>query len=61
MKLYTRAIIGNPQEVIEKVLYIKEAIKVDQILWQIDFGGQPYEKSIRTLNLFAEQVLPYVR
>ena len=61
MRKYLRAIVGGPEEVLEQILYIKKLINIDQILWQIDFGGQPLQTSNRTMKLFIEHVLPYVK
>lgn len=54
----SQAIACGPKAAIEKIHWIKESLQVDQILWQIDFGGQSYETSARTLDLFINEVLP---
>lgn len=60
MRNNIRALVGEPKEIIEKIVFIRESLNIDQILWQIDFGGQPLEVSKRSLELFINNVLPYL-
>ena len=60
MRKNCQAIIGSPEEVLEKILFLTDLLKVDQIMWQIDFGSQPFEVSYESLKLFAEKVMPFV-
>ena len=52
--------VGTPEIIREKIPAIKNTLAVDQILWQIDFGAQPFATSERTLRLFLEEVQPFL-
>ncbi|MEU5266208.1 LLM class flavin-dependent oxidoreductase [Amycolatopsis sp. NPDC021455] len=55
------AITGSPATVAAKVGELRDALSLDTIVWQIDFGGQPFEVMERSLRLFAEKSLPLVK
>lgn len=53
------AIVGAPETVLRRVTEFVEQIgQVDTIVWQVDYGGMPYEPAARSLELFATEVLP---
>ncbi len=54
------AIVGSPQSVLDKVESLTRLLQVDQILWQIDYGCQPYEVSKKSLELFYKYVIPFL-
>ncbi|MGW0537771.1 LLM class flavin-dependent oxidoreductase [Streptomyces sp. NPDC003032] len=51
-------VIGSPETAARRVTEMREALRMDTILWQVDFGGQPYANMERSLRLFAEKVRP---
>jgi alkanesulfonate monooxygenase SsuD/methylene tetrahydromethanopterin reductase-like flavin-dependent oxidoreductase (luciferase family) len=51
-----KALIGTPEMIIDKIEEIKETYPIDGIIWQIDFGEQPFNISKTTLQLFIEVV-----
>ncbi|MGW0910049.1 LLM class flavin-dependent oxidoreductase [Streptomyces sp. NPDC002853] len=51
-------IIGSPETAARRVDEMQKALGMDTILWQVDFGGQPYAMMERTLRLFAEKTRP---
>lgn len=57
MRHTNQAIIGSPAIVLEKTKEIVGLIHLDQILWQIDFGGQDYTSMQETLSLFANNIM----
>lgn len=59
MRFNTSAIFAEPERVLEEINRIKSLLYVDEILWQIDFGAQPIETSMNTLQLFIEEVMPH--
>ena len=59
-ELESAAIFGDPESVLRKVQALREALDPDVLLWQVDFGQQPLPIMQRTLNLFAEHVMPRV-
>ncbi|HTI27845.1 MAG TPA: LLM class flavin-dependent oxidoreductase [Kutzneria sp.] len=63
-RLYTEgaAVVGSPATVIERIEQFNDEVGgVDQIVWQIDFGAMPLAPARRTLELFCDKVLPYVK
>lgn len=59
MKLDTKAVaFGDPSLVIDTIYQLNEWCHTDEILWQVDFGGMPYDTSRKTFELFIEKVLP---
>lgn len=61
MRDTNQAIIGTPDFVAKKINEIIKLNKIDQILWQIDFGGQKLETMRNTLTLFVNKVLPQLK
>lgn len=59
MRNFTQALAGSPNEIIEKIQFIKNTLSIDHFLWQIDFGAQPFSVSSNTLRLLIEQVIPH--
>lgn len=58
MRRNGQAIAGSPEQAIKAIKSLINITQVDQILWQIDFGGQPLHSSLTTLKLFATEILP---
>jgi alkanesulfonate monooxygenase SsuD/methylene tetrahydromethanopterin reductase-like flavin-dependent oxidoreductase (luciferase family) len=53
-------LIGSPATVRAKVAQLAEA-GVGELLCWMNFGGIPHEKALRSMRLFAEQVMPAFR
>ncbi|MDC3417421.1 LLM class flavin-dependent oxidoreductase [Aquibacillus salsiterrae] len=53
--------IGSPQEIIEKILYQHEVYGHQRYIAQIDFGGVPFERLQRNIELIATEILPAIR
>lgn len=53
-----KVLVGDPQEVADRVDLIRELYGEATISLQIVSGNMPFEESVRTLELFAEHVLP---
>ena len=55
-------IIGNPDEVVEKVLYYNETLGgISRITFQMDVAGLPHAKLIHAIELLGTRVAPVVR
>lgn len=54
-------VIGNVQEVTDKILAQQQAIGSDRFVGQIDIGGQPQADVLKGIELFAGKVAPAVR
>ncbi|MEV7600504.1 LLM class flavin-dependent oxidoreductase [Kitasatospora sp. NPDC089797] len=59
LRLTGSAIVGTPDMVIDRIhRFVEQVGQVDSILWQVDFGGMPYEVAAPSLQLFADEVMP---
>jgi len=52
---------GTPEEVLEKIAYIKDTIDINGILCAFVYGGMPYSEAERNLRCFVKNVLPELR
>ncbi|MGE7874259.1 LLM class flavin-dependent oxidoreductase [Bacillus paramycoides] len=53
--------IGSPQQIIEKMLYQYELFGQQRFMAQIDFGGVPFDKIEKNIELIATEIMPAVR
>ncbi|SDF49767.1 Flavin-dependent oxidoreductase, luciferase family (includes alkanesulfonate monooxygenase SsuD and methylene tetrahydromethanopterin reductase) [Mucilaginibacter pineti] len=58
---YGSLIAGSPQQVIDKLLYLKENMGLTRYVGQIDIGGQDFTDVIKGVELFAGKVVPVIR
>ena len=54
----TAAICGSPQQVVDRLCALREEMGLDVHLGMFDLGGLPESRLYRTLELYAEKVLP---
>jgi alkanesulfonate monooxygenase SsuD/methylene tetrahydromethanopterin reductase-like flavin-dependent oxidoreductase (luciferase family) len=54
----TMALIGSPEEVAQQIELIRSWYGEHEQALQFNFGNMPFERSRRSLELFAERVLP---
>ena len=55
-----RVVMGGPKQAIERIRELRDA-GITQIGLLIDFGSLPQAEIMRSLRVFAEDVLPHVR
>ena len=53
--------IGSPQQIIEKILYQHELFGHQRYIAQMDFGGVPYEKLVKNIELIGSEILPAIK
>ena len=53
--------IGSPQQIIEKILYQHELYGHQRYIAQIDFGGVPFERVMKNIEIIGTEILPAVR
>lgn len=53
--------LGDPDELIERILYMHELVGNMRFVGQIDVGGQPFAQVTKSIELFASKVAPAVR
>ena len=53
--------IGSPQQIIEKILYQHEVFGHQRYIGQMDFGGVPFEKLMKNIDLIGNEILPAIK
>ncbi|MHA0858389.1 LLM class flavin-dependent oxidoreductase [Paenibacillus sp. CMAA1364] len=53
--------VGSPQQMIEKMLYQYELYGQQRFMAQIDFGGVPFDKIMRNIELIATEIMPVIK
>ena len=53
--------IGSPQQIIEKILYQHEVFGHQRYIGQMDFGGVPFEKLMKNIELIGTEILPAIK
>lgn len=54
-------LVGNPDEMVEKILFEHQIFGHDRFLVQMSVGTMPHEKIMRSIELFGTRVAPAVR
>lgn len=54
-------LVGDPQDVIEKILFEHQLFGHQRFLMQMSVGTMPHEKIMRSIELFGRDVAPAVR
>lgn len=54
-------LVGDPQEVIDKILFEHELFRMDRFLMQFSVGSMPHAKMLKAIELYATVVAPAVR
>jgi len=53
--------VGNPEQVVEKILYQHEIFGHDRFMLQLTVGSMPHDKVMHAIELYGTQVAPAVR
>lgn len=53
--------VGSPQEIIEKILYQHDLFGHQRYMAQLDFGGVPFDKVMKNIELIGTEILPAVK
>jgi alkanesulfonate monooxygenase SsuD/methylene tetrahydromethanopterin reductase-like flavin-dependent oxidoreductase (luciferase family) len=54
----TRAVIGRPDECIEKIAMLTERFGLTQMAFEVNYGALPHDRVMASLQLFADRVIP---
>jgi probable LLM family oxidoreductase len=54
-------VVGNPEQVAEKILFQHEIFQHDRFMIQFTVGSMPHGKVMRSIELFGTEVAPLVR
>lgn len=57
----TALFVGSPQQIVEKILHQYELFGHRRFMAQMDIGGLPFEKVVKSIELLATEVAPIVR
>lgn len=57
----TRAVIGRPQECLDKVVMLAEQFGLTQLAFEVNYGALPHEQVMRSLRRFADTVMAKLR
>lgn len=53
--------IGSPQQIIEKILYQHELYGHQRYIAQMDFGGVPFDKVMKNIEIIGTEILPAIK
>ena len=53
--------VGSPQQVIDKILYQYETFGHQRVLGQMDFGGVPFDRVMKNIELIGTEIIPAVK
>ncbi|GGE30246.1 luciferase [Pullulanibacillus camelliae] len=53
--------VGSPQEIIEKILYQHELFGHQRYIAQIDFGGVPFDKLQKNIEIIGTEIIPAIK
>ena len=53
--------IGSPEQIIEKMLYQHELYGHQRYIGQMDFGGVPFDKLMKNIELIGNEILPAIK
>jgi alkanesulfonate monooxygenase SsuD/methylene tetrahydromethanopterin reductase-like flavin-dependent oxidoreductase (luciferase family) len=54
-------LLGNPEKIVDKILYEHELFGHTRFLAQTSMGNLPHDKAMRSIELFGTKVAPAVR
>lgn len=53
--------VGNKEQIIEKLLYQYELYGMQRFMAQIDFGGVPFEKLMKNIEIIGNDIIPAIK
>ncbi|MFC6347960.1 LLM class flavin-dependent oxidoreductase [Vagococcus carniphilus] len=53
--------VGDKHQIIEKLLYQHELFGMDRFMAQIDFGGVPFDKIMKNIEIIGNDILPVIK
>lgn len=53
--------VGSTQQIIEKLLYQHELYGMQRFMAQLDFGGVPFNKIMKNIEIIGEEILPAIK
>ncbi|HIS27849.1 MAG TPA: LLM class flavin-dependent oxidoreductase [Candidatus Avamphibacillus intestinigallinarum] len=53
--------VGSTQQIIEKLLYQYELYGMQRFMAQLDFGGVPFDKIMKNIEIIGEEIIPAIK
>ncbi len=53
--------VGDPQLIIDKILYQHEQFGQQRYIAQLDFGGVPFDKIRKNIEIIGSEILPTIK
>ncbi|MEG0472928.1 MAG: LLM class flavin-dependent oxidoreductase [Solibacillus sp.] len=53
--------VGSKDEIIEKILYQHELFGMQRFMAQIDFGGVPFDKLMKNIEIIGNDIIPSIK
>lgn len=53
--------VGSKQQIIEKLLYQHELYGMQRFMAEIDFGGVPFEKIMKNIEIIGNDIIPAIK
>ena len=53
--------VGSTEQIIEKLLYQHELFGMQRFLAQIDFGGVPFDKLMKNIEIIGNDIIPAIK
>lgn len=53
--------VGSKEQIIEKILYQHELFGMQRFIAQIDFGGVPFDKIMKNIELIGNDIIPAIK
>ena len=53
--------VGDPEAVVEKILYQYEQFGMQRYIAQLDFAGMPHKQVMRQIDYLGEKIVPVVK
>jgi natural product biosynthesis luciferase-like monooxygenase protein len=54
-------VIGDPEQVIRRIENMNNALGIDEFVSFVNFGGMDHQLTLKSMELFASQVIPHFR
>src|SRR5690625_1458987 len=53
--------VGSTEQIIEKILYQHELFDMQRFIAQIDFGGVPFDKIMKNIEIIGNDIIPAIK
>ena len=61
LDVHDALMVGGASEIVEKLLYQHELFGMQRFMAQIDFGGVPFDKLMKNIEIIGNDILPAIK